>query len=630
MRILFAALALLGACQRAPDAVTLHIGGRDGLQLAAAELEYRPRSNVVSARLDALGWLTIERRDSKLPLTVSAPALCPVTIPAGPQAQPAELRPVIELPAGLPPLGFDARFTLRAEHACPERGRGQISWRQLEGPPLAALEIAPDGFQLSARTLSLAAAHPEPMPPGVVAFSPRNQGRVLLEASWRGAGTARLVRTVDIRATSRATGLSSVAVSQQLVLSSASWHVTSAPQGGHARVHASAEHALFTPDAPGRWQLADEAGRALTLQALWHDKTPYDCGRSECHAQIAQAAQDSPMSHAFERVLSASPEAVSCSLGCHVLGERGLGDGGFLDLAHELGWSPLARFGWNELPRALRRAAGVRCTACHGPGAIPEPQGRAKVLRVDVCATCHDAPPRYVHVEQWRGSRMSRADARAETREAGCANCHTTAGFLAEIGARALRAEAADSEPAGITCAACHAPHAQKHAAHLLRAVAGGLCEKCHSPVAGELRPAASSAVLWSGRASVPGAVLGSWEPKRGPAAHGGIACVSCHGAGADKLDHTFKVQAAACAGCHGGARREPPGDLHQRARALAARLRGACGGTGHALGAAESCGTPELDRARYEVELVLEDPAAGVHNAAFARILLDDAEAAL
>ena len=35
------------------------------------------------------------------------------------------------------------------------------------------------------------------------------------------------------------------------------------------------------------------------------------------------------------------------------------------------------------------------------PGALPE--ARWSILRADVCAYCHDAPPRYGHVEGWRG-----------------------------------------------------------------------------------------------------------------------------------------------------------------------------------------------------------------------------------
>jgi hypothetical protein len=43
---------------------------------------------------------------------------------------------------------------------------------------------------------------------------------------------------------------------------------------------------------------------------------------------------------------------------------------------------------------------------------------------------------------------------------------------------------------------------------------------------------------------------------------------------------------------------------------------------------AAISCEVPRLGRARSEIALVVEDGAAGIHNAALARRLLDDAEA--
>jgi hypothetical protein len=45
---------------------------------------------------------------------------------------------------------------------------------------------------------------------------------------------------------------------------------------------------------------------------------------------------------------------------------------------------------------------------------------------------------------------------------------------------------------------------------------------------------------------------------------------------------------------------------------------------------AADSCSTPALTRALFAVELVREDPAAGIHNAAFVRQLLAGAARAL
>jgi hypothetical protein len=90
------------------------------------------------------------------------------------------------------------------------------------------------------------------------------------------------------------------------------------------------------------------------------------------------------------------------------------------------------------------------------------------------------------------------------------------------------------------------------------------------------------------------------------------------------------------CAECH---RASPPAEkpassgerVHERARALATRLEAKGGGAGdgppHARGGA---GDARRARAEWLVRLVLEDPAAGVHNAPFARALLDEAERAL
>lgn len=651
--LVMAVLACAGelGCRETPaaDVITLRIRGTTE-PISAAAIAYEPAGDVLSARLGAQGWLAIERKRSARALTVRVPGLCPVTIPAGEPAQALELHPVIDLGSPLPPLGFDAPFAISARHGCPERGRGRISWRQLEGPPLQALSVSQDGFQLSARTPLLEHAHPEPLPAGIVPFSPRTQGRVVLEASWQGPGLPALKRTLTIRAISRATGLSSVAVSQQLMLAGAGFRVQRAPAGGHAEVQQHGPYAHFTPDAPGRWVLANDSGQPLVVQAFWHDKTPYDCGRSECHAAIAAATLASPMSRALEARLGGAEPARSCMLECHVVGESGSDDGGFLDVASELGWTWLDASRWQDLPQALRRLGGVRCTACHGPGAIPEPDARAHVLRSDVCATCHDAPPRYNHVQQWRASRMARSDAAAATHEPGCAACHTTAGFLHAIGARQASAATPALEPAGIACAACHAPHAPHTSARLIRQLPASdpelepstaVCLRCHSPVASELRPSASAGALWLGRAQLPAADRDGWEAVSAASAHRAVpgGCVGCHGArspAGGKLDHSFRADAHSCSGCHNpneqpARAQDAQRSLVQRAKALALRLAADCPSTaaepGHAKRTTERCATQPLTRARFAIDLVLEDPAAAIHNAAFARSLLDDAE---
>jgi hypothetical protein len=96
--------------------------------------------------------------------------------------------------------------------------------------------------------------------------------------------------------------------------------------------------------------------------------------------------------------------------------------------------------------------------------------------------------------------------------------------------------------------------------------------------------------------------------------------CNSCHGASElAALEHT--AQRA----------------VQQRAAGLAQRLDLACvlpqpptREPRHASSAPAECESPRLRRALHALGLVLEDPAAGIHNAAFAHRLLDEAEAQL
>jgi hypothetical protein len=146
--------------------------------------------------------------------------------------------------------------------------------------------------------------------------------------------------------------------------------------------------------------LKDDAGHALSVQSGRYDQMPLDCGRSDCHAAIAQSAADSPMTQALASDLGGchSLEKPECATACHATGEPGTDDGGFQHVAASLGL-PALPSEYEELPTPLRRLSGVGCMACHGAAAIPEPSARWAVLRSDVCAVCHDAAPRYGHVQ---------------------------------------------------------------------------------------------------------------------------------------------------------------------------------------------------------------------------------------
>lgn len=353
------------------------------------------------------------------------------------------------------------------------------------------------------------------------------------------------------------------------------------------------------------------------------------------------------MSSAFKRFLDepGTPSALGCTFGCHTTGEPGRADGGFSHSIAELALDPSALPAWAELPRSLRRQGGVGCLACHGPGQLPEASARSAILRVDVCAYCHDAPPRYGHVAAWRTSLMSESDRTPSTRaSAACARCHTTWGFLDAVkgGREGRRMPPTGSSPAGIACSACHAVHDDRAVMPgLLRRVAlsadyadlpasaverSSACIYCHSPV--DLHGPSSSAI-WAGR--------GAFDPETarpilGPAPHAAVpsGCVGCHQAGPDGLargsGHAFRADRTRCAGCH--AERPIPA-LRERAERLLIDA-----GEGPRSGPPRHAETRALAtpraRALALVRFVLEDRGAAVHNPRYAEALLDRAEQVL
>jgi hypothetical protein len=632
-------------------------------------LSFEPSGHVTSVRLDEVRNLTIETDGTAL--TARLPELCPISIPPPGRAGPTVVaaRPRLEIGRDLAQIGYDAPFEVVAERGCPEASPGRVTFRQIGGPPLADWSVderADHATRLRARTLARSRFFPDPLPPGIVAVSPRTEGRYTIEATLLSvAGLPVVRRTITVTSFARATGLSSLAVSQRVMLGGESWRVERAPFGSRAAIEVAQGVPTFAPDVAGRWILAEAGGGRVAVQAMTHDQTPLDCGRAECHAAIAAAIVPTAMSQALARVSSSAreipPADAGCMLDCHVVGERGLRDGGFLDVADKLGFRPAGGWSYDELPHVLQRLGGVRCTSCHGPGAIPEAGDRARILRVSVCATCHDSPPANTHVDAWSRSAMARADHQPQMRrDPACRRCHTTGGFLDAIGVR-RRADASrdpDDAVVGISCAACHAVHGEHVGETLVRAVeppaslghavrggASSVCAPCHAPQPEEVVPSASSAALVAGRFVLPGALGGAEQ--RGPAPHAALRgeCMGCHGAsatGGPGTDHSFRVDRRTCTKCHGQGDPTESIDrlgssVQQRARALVAELWRAClpgagSGTPHAeprrLAACKL--PPEKARALFNASLVIEDRAAGVHNAPFSRLLLDQAESLL
>jgi hypothetical protein len=161
---------------------------------------------------------------------------------------------------------------------------------------------------------------------------------------------------------------------------------------------------------------------------------------------------------------------------------------------------------------------------------------------------------------------------------------------------------------------------------------AASVCLGCHAPDAAAARPNASAAALWLARGGLDPA---TGAPLTGAPLHAGIpgGCVGCHRASADSVavergaGHGFRATAADCTPCHGA--RPPADDVRTRAqqlwRLLAPRETTGPAHAGAGDGVAIDRRTP-LGRATWNLLLVLEDPAAGAHNARYARALLDAA----
>ncbi len=604
----------------------------------------------------------IDVRDAASGVRVDVLGACPVRLASADLVAGATVRRMLasRIELGLPvhprDLGYGARFAVDASLGC--EAAGSLAWRQVSGPPLR--DVHADGAHFEATTAPQDGADVTSRPSwGIVPVSARGSDEIVIEATLRptSGGEAAARKRVTLAAASQSRGLPNVAVDDGLLLSGMGWSLQSVPKGATESLRAAGDLTRIVPDLAGTWTLRDANGHTLSIHAGCYDETPLDCGRATCHGTIASAARRSPMTEAFEHLaLAARP----CAVACHATGEPGVHDGGFAALARELGVS-VGETDWDELPRAMRRVGGVTCLGCHGPGAIPEASARWAILRADVCATCHDAPPTYGHVSAWRASRMARADADPRTRSSGaCPTCHTTSGFLASLqGKPDSRKVPPDMQGAGIACAACHAPHAEHGGAApadaLVREVrspawlegvslAGGssVCVPCHSPPTTDTRlaPAASSAALWAGRGGVDPA---TGQPLAAPAIHGGVSCTGCHEDGPAALDrgrgHAFQAHSDACPRCHEGAMPDVAagGRMRSEAAALLARLAdlgalraGTASGSDPSHVVETGLANDRLGRAAYDVLLVLEDPGAMAHNAPFARTLLAAAERAI
>jgi hypothetical protein len=653
-RLIFLGVLLADGCYRPPDPCPLRIELPPELASQVKDVTVLPRIAELG-RQDGRGVIALELKREAGKVRLSLPGACPLVIDTRQLSRgaPAEfsMQPLFDVGPSERVVGLGQSFQISAVPGCAEAQAARVTFIVSGGAPLEGVTVSEQGRRLRAQTRT---TPPTLSPtPGVVPVSAREQQQLRSEISFEVelAHGVRFERRLGVSAVARSNGLSDVGLAHPVLLSGAGLSLREKPPESQAVLRPVGELFELLPDRAGRYRLRDDAGNQWSIQSGRYDQIPLDCGRSECHAEIANRALDSPMTRVLESDLGGCHALTdpACASACHTTGEPGTRDGGFTDVVAELGL-PALPAEHDDLPRALRRLGGVGCMACHGPTKIPEPSERHKLMHNDVCAVCHDAPPRYGHVQAIESSRMGHADSSPATRaDPTCARCHTSWGAVGRP------APPGHAEASGITCATCHDVHphgaqaatAKSHAG-LLRDFAlpatipappasfqgvSRVCIACHAPSSNTLRPEASAAAIVAGQ--------GGLEPKTGesltltsPHALSPKGCLSCHDSGPDGLtlgkSHGFRATSQACDRCHTGA---PARDasLAERARTLLGRLdpRHRAGDVGQPWHARYQVllPTPQETRALRDVLLVLEDPAADVHHPAYARALLDAAE---
>lgn len=667
MKIGAALACLLGwGCTAPPAPIWLTLELPEELRGKAEFVEVEPRSAETGRKLGR-GALALELRRQAGRVQLSAPGACPLALETQELAKSAEprarLSALFELGGSERVVGLEQLFEIHARGACPEAAAAEGRLSVTGGAPLLDVSVSSDGRTLRGKTagaseldLSISTAW------GIVPVAARVKERARSEVTFsvRLPSGASFSQNIGISSVARASGLPNIALDHPVLLQGTQFSLSERPAGSRATLRSlSGSLFEFVPDVEGVYKAQDLAGRSLSLKSGRYDETPLDCGRSDCHRELAQSAQKSPMTLALESDLGGchSLSQPECASACHATGEPGTRDGGFSHVTQELGLGALPEE-HADLPRALRRLGGVGCLACHGPGAVPEPTGRWAILRSDVCAVCHDAPPRYGHVAALATSGMAHADSDPQVRaNPACARCHTSWGALGRPAPPAV------APAMGLGCATCHdvhphgpvaavhsAPHATRFAEPaLLRnlplpqsvpdppaAFSGPsrVCIGCHSPSGSELAPEASAAALIAGRGGI---LPASGEALVLPPIHATSprGCLSCHDSGPAGIErgkgHAFQATEASCGPCH---QQQPPRrnpELARRARLLFTKLThekplAPAGRPQHAEPAVSPT-TPERARALRNILLVLEDPAADVHHPAYAEALLDSAE---
>ncbi len=393
-------------------------------------------------------------------------------------------------------------------------------------------------------------------------------------------------------------------------------------------------------DDGGGDQSGPFAGGFLGLANVEQNVT--QCG--ECHPSQQSFWGDTGHAHAFATLENIGREGIEQSCApCHNIS----------DLGNELMDSSVGFVaeGGNA------RLRNVQCENCHGPGAdhLAEPTDKP-IAPIDVdfdvgCGECHQ-DAHHPFVEEWSESAhagsLEAAGGRVVT-DPNCAYCHVAQSFIEFVKSDGVN-RITTSEPAPITCVACHDPHGNGNEKQL-REIDGEeiVCTFCHNSGGSEIgdTPHHPQADVLLARAGF--FFDGVTNP--GPSTHGDLEnnpdlCAGCHVVTVPfmregdveipaQVGHTFlpipvideetgERNYDNCVDCHAN-----PSSVFEsweaRAEILFEELEAALEAV------------PEGDReseayqgALFNFELLESDASQGVHNPRLAETLLESSLAAL
>ncbi len=293
-------------------------------------------------------------------------------------------------------------------------------------------------------------------------------------------------------------------------LDAPAWTVLSSPTGSAALItdifdaDTSTQIAKFIPDVEGTYVIEFSDGdsvASVTLNAgTYMGIEDGQCGL--CHANKKTEWEGTGHYSLFERALNgqASPYYASFCISCHTTGyDTSANNNGFDDrefVFPDTLYPGVFDTMLVKYPDAMKLAR-IQCESCHGPGSDhfgnTSDSRMVKTLAAGNCAWCHDSGTHHVYPYQWDVSRHANPRYAAYAgRRAGCAPCHSGAGFVefVENGKQPL----SEAPPVtAITCAVCHDPHSDENP-HQLRTVevtlgngmevqgggVGKLCMNCH------------------------------------------------------------------------------------------------------------------------------------------------------